>query len=105
MTISEVKAHEEKIGAQFHEVKALLEAVEAHAKKNKAQAEITKIDALKAKKEEIEKKFHQHLKTAGEAVIALKVKSEIEPELAKLRSSLEEVSTTQKNPAGTGRRS
>jgi hypothetical protein len=101
MTISEVKAHEEKISAQLHEVKALLETVEAHAKKNKAQTEIEKINAFKAKKEEIEKKFHDHLKTAGEAVVALKIKSEIEPELAKLKSSLEEVAASHKSPAGT----
>ena len=101
MTISEVKAHEEKITAKLHEVKALLEAVEAHAKQHKAQSEIDKINAFKARKEEIEKKFHHHLKTAGDAAMVLKIKSEIEPELAKLKSSLEEVAATHKNPAGT----
>jgi len=101
MTISEVKAHEEKITAKLHEVKALLEAVEAHAKKNKAQSEIAKINAFKTKKEEIEKRFHHHLKTVGEAAVALKIKSEIEPELEKLRSSLQEVAASHKNnPAG-----
>jgi hypothetical protein len=101
MTISEVKAHEEKIGAQLHELRALLEAVESHAKKNKAQTEIDKIHEFKAKKEEIEKKFQHHLKTAGEAALALKLRSEIEPELTKLRSSLEEVAATHKTPAAT----
>jgi glutaredoxin 2 len=101
MTIAEAKAHEEKIGAQLHEVKGLLEALEAHFKKSKAQSEIDKIQAFKTKKEEIEKKFHHHLKTAGEAAIVLKLKSDIEPELAKLKGSLEEIAATHKSPAGT----
>lgn len=91
MTIAEVKAHQEKINAQLHEAKALLDEVEAHAKKNKAQAEINKINALKVKKQEIEKKFQHHLKTAGEAVLALKGTAEIEADLAKLKKSTDEV--------------
>jgi hypothetical protein len=101
MTIAEIKAHEEKVNAQLHEAKALLEAAEAHAKKNMAQAEIDRIKAFKAKREEIEKKFHQHLKTAVDAAVALKIKSEIEPEIAKLKSSLQEVTAAHKNPAST----
>lgn len=96
MTISEVKAHEEKITSQLRELKSLLDAAEAHARKNKAQSEIDKINAFKAKKEEIEKKFHHHMKTAAEGAVLLKIKSEIEPELAKLRSSLEETAPTRK---------
>lgn len=101
MTISDIKAHEEKFNAKLHEVKALLDAVEAHAKTNQAQSEIERFNTLKAKKEEIEKRFHHHLKTAGEAAVALKIKSEIEPELAKLKTSLEEVAATHKSPART----
>ena len=82
-------------------VKALIEAAEAHAKQHKAQSEIERINAFKAKKEEIEKKFHHHLKTVGEVALALKIKSDIEPELAKLKSSLEEVTAAHKSPAGT----
>jgi hypothetical protein len=67
MTIAEVKAHEEKISAQLHEAKALLEEFEAHARKNKAQAEIEKITGLKAKKQEIEKKLRARGQHAGEA--------------------------------------
>ena len=99
MTISEVKAHEEKVAAQLHEVKALLEAVEAHARKNKVQSELDKIQTFKTKKEEIEKRFQQHLKTAGEAAVVLKLKSEIQPELAKLKSSLQEIADTHKSPS------
>lgn len=91
MTITEVKAHQEKINAQLHEAKALLDEVEAHAKKNKAQAEIDRIDALKMKKQEIEKKFQHHLKTAGAAALALNVTAEIEADLARLKSSMNEV--------------
>jgi len=91
MTIAEVKAHQEKINAQLHEAKALLDEAEAHAKKNKAQAEIDKINVLKTKKQEIEKKFQHHLKTAGAAALALNVKAEIEAELAKLKNSIDEV--------------
>jgi len=91
MNIAEARAHEKKINAQLHEAKALLNEVEAHAKKNKAQAEIDKISALKTKKQEIEKKFQHYLKTAGGAALVLKVRDEIEPDLAKLKGSLQEV--------------
>lgn len=97
MAIEEMKAHEEKISAQLHEAKALLDQVEAHARKKKAQAEIDKINNLKAKKEEIDKKFHQHLKTAGEAAVALKIRADIEAEVAKLKTSVEEVATKLKS--------
>lgn len=93
MTIAEAKAHEEKVGAQFHEVKALIDEVEAHAKKRKAQAEIEKINHLKTEKQTIEKKWQQHLKTAGEAALALKIKGDIEADLAKLRGSIQEVAS------------
>jgi methyl coenzyme M reductase subunit C-like uncharacterized protein (methanogenesis marker protein 7) len=101
MTIAEVKAHEEKISAQLHEAKALLDQIEAHAKKHKAQAEIDKLNGLKTKKQEIEKKWQQHLKTAGEAVLALKIKADIEADLAKLKTSLEEVATKLKSHSAT----
>lgn len=101
MTIAEVKAHEEKISAQLHEAKALLEQVEAHARKKKAQAEIDTINGLKTKKQEIEKKWQQHLKTAGEAALALKVKADIEAEVAKLKSSLGELATKLQSQSST----
>lgn len=97
MTIAEIKAHKEKINAQLREAKALLDEVKAHAKKKKAQAEIEKINNLKVKKEEIEKRFHSHLKTAGEAALALGIKADIEAELAKLKTSTEEVATKLKS--------
>ena len=97
MSIEEMKAHEEKISAQLHEAKALLEEFEAHAKKNKAQASIDKLNGLKTKKQEIEKKLHQLLKTDVEAKAAVQIKADIEAELAKLKTSLEEVRTNFKS--------
>jgi len=101
MTIAEVKAHEEKVSAQLHEAKALLDEIEAHARKRKAQAEIDTINRLKTKKQEIEKKWQQHLKTAGEAALALKIKADIEADLAKLKTSSEEVAAKLKTQSGT----
>jgi len=97
MTIAEVKAHEEKISAQLHEAKALLEEIEAHARREKAQAEIEKITGLKAKKQEIEKKLQQLAKTGVEAKVAVQIKSDIEAEVAKLKTSLGEIATRLKN--------
>jgi len=93
MTTAEVKAHEEKISAQLHEAKALLDQIEAHARKRMAQTEIEKINDLKTKKQEIEKKWRQHLKTGGEAALALKMRADVEANLAKLKTSLEEIAT------------
>jgi hypothetical protein len=90
MTVAEAKAHEEKISAQLHEAKALIDQVEAHAKKNKAEAQIEKINKAKAKKEAIEKKWHQHLKAAGAAAVAIKIKNDVEADLAQLKSFLQE---------------
>jgi predicted phage gp36 major capsid-like protein len=101
MTIAEVKAHEEKISAQLHEAKALLEEFEAHARKNKAQAEIAKITGLKAKKQEIEKKLQQLAKTGAEAKAAVQIKADIEAEVAKLKTSLGEIATRLKSKSST----
>ena len=97
MTVAEIKAHQEKISAQLHEAKGVLEEFEAHAKKNKAQAEIEKIDGLKAKKQGIEEKLHNLVKTGVEAKVAAQIKADIEAELGKLKTSLEEVGTKLKS--------
>jgi uncharacterized coiled-coil DUF342 family protein len=97
MTVAEMKAHQDKITAQLHEAKALIEEFEAHARKHKAQAEIEKIDGLKTKRAEIEKKLHQLVKTAVEAKTATEIKAGIDAELAKLKASLEEVGVNLKN--------
>lgn len=97
MTIADAKAHEEKISAQLHEAKALIEEFEAHAKKNTAEAKIEKINALKAKREEIEKKLHQLLKVGVDAKVAEKMKDDIVAEMGKLKTSIEEFATKHKS--------
>lgn len=99
MTIAEIKAHEEKISAQLHEAKALLEEVEAHARRKKAQAEIETITGLKTRKQEIEKKLQQLVKTGVEAKTAVQIKADIEAEVAKLKTSLGEIANRLKSQA------
>jgi hypothetical protein len=88
MTFAEAKAHEDKISAQLHEAKALLDEIEAHSRKKKAQAEIETITDLKARKQEIDKKW-QDLKSAGEAKVGSQVKADIEADIAKFKASLD----------------
>jgi hypothetical protein len=97
MTIAEAKAHEEKISAQLHEAKALIDGFEAHARKNKAGAEIEKITSLKKKREEIEKKLHHLLKLGVGATVAEQAKADIDAELGKFKASLEEFGSRHKN--------
>jgi hypothetical protein len=101
MTVAEIKAHEQKISAQLHEAKALLEEFEAHARKKKAQAEIEKITALNTKRQEIDKKLHQLLKTGVEAKVAVQIKADIDAELVKLKTSLEDLSTKFQSQSST----
>lgn len=84
-----IKAYAEKLGAQLEEAKSQIQAIEAHHKGKEAQA---KIDALKTKAHEIEKKHHT-LKTIGEVGTAAVIKSEIEAHLAKLKGELEQFNT------------
>jgi hypothetical protein len=100
MTIAEVKAHGEKLSAQLNEAKALLDEFEAHAKKNKAQAEIDAINELKAKKQELDKKL-QDLKSAGEEKVGADVKARIEADIAKFKASLESFRTKHKSHPAT----
>ena len=70
MNIPEIKAYQEKIGAQLQEAKAVLNGVEAHAKGKLAQSEIDTIARLKAKHQEIDKKVHHDLKVGAEVTLA-----------------------------------
>ena len=97
MNIAEVKAYHAKIDAQLHEAKALLNGFEAHAKGKLAQSEVDTISRLKAKHQEIEKKVHHDLKTTGEVALAAKAKSDIDAELAKLKTTLDELSSKVRN--------
>ena len=92
MNIAEIKAYQEKVNAQLQEAKAVLNGLEAHAKGKLAQSEIDAINRLKAKHQEIEKKVHHDLKTAGEVAVAAKVKADIDSEVAKFKSSLDQLS-------------
>lgn len=86
-----VKQYEEKINAQLQESKARLDLLEARAKEKKAQAKITTINNLKAKKQEINTKL-QDLKTSGEAKAA-QIKPEIDAEVAKIKTTLDQLSS------------
>lgn len=101
MAVEEIKAHEQKISAQLQEAKALLEEFEAHARKKKAQAEIDKITALNKKRQEIDKKLHQLLKTGVEAKVAVQIKADIDAELGKLKTSLEDLSAKLQSQSST----
>ena len=56
-----------------------------------AQSEIDAIARLKAKHQEIEKKVHHDLKTAGEVAVAAKVKADIDAEVAKFKTSVDQL--------------
>lgn len=92
MNIGEIKAYQEKISAQLQEAKAVLNGLEAHAKGKLAQSEIDTINRLKAKHQEIEKKVQKDFKIAGEVAVAAKVKTDIDSEMTKFRSSLDQLS-------------
>jgi uncharacterized protein YukE len=92
MNIAEVKAYQEKISAQLQEAKAVLNGLQAHAKGTLAQSEIDTLNRLKAKHQEIEKKVHHDLKTAGEVAIAAKVKSDIDAEVTKFKAAVDQLS-------------
>jgi len=97
MNFVEIKAYQEKIDAQLHEAKAVLNGFEAHAKGKLAQSEIDAISRLKAKHQEIERKVHHDLKTAGEVAAAAKVKSDIDAEIAKFKTSLAQLAAKAKS--------
>src|SRR6516165_9483276 len=100
MNIAEIKAYQEKVNAQLQQAKAVLNGLEAHAKGKLAQSEIDAINRLKAKHQEIEKKVHHDLKTAGEVAVAAKVKTDIDSEVAKFKASLDQLSAkVNKQPA------
>lgn len=92
-----VKAFEDKVSAQLQEAQAKIDEIEAHAKGKLAQAEIDAIKAFHAKRQEIEKR-RQELKTVGEAKAA-QVRAEIESDIAKLKSSVDQFSTKIKSRA------
>jgi hypothetical protein len=97
MNIAEIRAYQEKVNAQLQEAKAVLNGFEAHAKGKLAQSEIDAIARLKAKHQDVEKKVHHDLKTVGAVAIAAKVKSDIDAEFAKFKTSLDQVAAKVKS--------
>jgi small-conductance mechanosensitive channel len=97
MNVTEIKAYQEKVGAQLQEAKAMLSGFEAHAKGKLAQSEIDTISRLKAKNQEIDKKVHQDLKVTGEVTLAAKIKADIDAEMAKFKASLDQLNTKVKS--------
>lgn len=100
MNIVEIKAYQEKVDAQLHEAKALLDGFEALAKGKLAQSEIDAIARLKAKHKEIEKKVRHDLKTAGTAAVAAKVKADIDADLVRVKNSLAQFAAKAKSQPG-----
>jgi hypothetical protein len=94
-----IKAFEEKLSAQLQEAKSQIDGIEARAKGKMAQAEIDAIKGLKTQSQEIEKK-RQDLKTSGEAKAA-QLKSEIEADMARFKTSLDQLGTKVKSQAAT----
>ena len=97
MNLPEIKAYQEKISAELQEAKALLNGFEAQAKGKLAQSEIDTISRLKAKHQEIDNKVHHDLKAAGAVAVAEKVKSDIDAEIAKFKTSLNQVAAKVKS--------
>lgn len=94
-----MKAFEEKLSAQLQEAKSQIDGIEARAKGKMAQAEIDAINGLKTQRQEIEKK-RQDLKTSGDAKAA-QLKSEIEADMAKFKTSLDQLGTKVKSQVAT----
>src|SRR6516225_2301906 len=99
MNIAEIKAYQEKINGQLQEANAVLNGLEAHTKGKHAQSEIDTLNRLKAKHQEIEKKVHQNLKTAGEVAVAAKIKTDIDAEMSQFKTSLDQLSAKIKSPS------
>ena len=93
------KAFEEKVSAQLQEAKSQIEGIEARAKGTMAQAEIDALNGLKAKRQEIDKK-RQDLKTSGETKAA-QLKADIEADMAKFKTSLDQLGTKVKSQVAT----
>jgi hypothetical protein len=85
------KAYEEKIHGQLQQAKAQLHDLESRAKGKAAQAEIDAVNHLKTRHQELDKK-RQDLKTASDAKVE-HMKADLDAGVAKLKSSLAELST------------
>jgi len=86
-----IKAYEDKISAQLQQAKAQISEFEARGKGKMAQEETDAINRLKTRQQEIDKK-RQDLKTVADAKVG-QAKAEIDADLAKLKTSIADLST------------
>jgi hypothetical protein len=86
-----LRTYQDKIHAQIKEAKTRLEELEAKAREQNAQAEAATVSRLKTAKENIDRKV-QSLTTTNEANLA-RAKSELDAEVAKFKSSVDELAT------------
>ncbi len=94
---TKLKQYEKKISAQLQQAKSQLEQFKTRARKKKAQAEIEAIKALKTRKRRIDK-MRQDMQTSGRAKAA-QIKAEIGVDMARLKTSLEQLATRLKDKA------
>ena len=95
----EPKTFEEKVSSHLHEAKSQIEAIEASAKGELAQAEVDAVKSLKKQRHEIEKKS-QDLKTSGDGKAA-QIKAEIEADIAKFNAAVEQFGAKLKSKSAT----
>jgi hypothetical protein len=84
-----LKAYEDKVRAQLQETKAKLDQLEARARENRAQAEITALSYLQTTKQNIDQKL-QDLRTTHDAHVA-GAKADIDAQVASLKTSIAEI--------------
>lgn len=95
----EPKTFEEKVSSHLHEAKSQIEAIEASAQGELAQAEVDAVKSLKKQRHEIEKKS-QDLKTSGDGKTA-QIKAEIEADIAKFNAAVEQFGAKLKSKSAT----
>jgi hypothetical protein len=94
-----LKAYVDKIKAQVHEAKAKLDLFEAAAQKQKAQAEIAAIGAVKTAKENIEQRL-QDLRTTHGPHVA-RAKADIDADVVRLKATIDALATKIKSQSTT----
>src|SRR5258708_29706118 len=87
---SSLKAFEEKIKTQIAEAKANLAQIDAKAKQKRSAAETATINRLNTAKQDIDRRL-QDLKTTH-AFHGARAKSDIATDVAKLKTSIKELS-------------
>jgi F0F1-type ATP synthase membrane subunit b/b' len=94
-----IKAYQDKISAQVQEAKAKLDLLDATARQKKAQAEIAAIASLNTAKQNIETRL-KDLKATHESN-ASRARAEIDADVVKFKSSVDELAAKLKTHAAT----